>query len=180
MQRLRFFIKVVIISSFFFASVCFGSMVAAKKNGVKVRATSTRSGKILQTLQKGDSLEAIERKGMYWKVKTTDGTTGFVSVLKVKRRASGSNSLSRAIKKAAIEGREEEDQIASGRARSAVMGVRGLSENDETAMAGNVKPNLRMVYMMEDRRISSKKVRALERSVMSEVEIIAKRKGVVP
>ena len=41
------------------------------------------------------------------------------------------------------------DGVSNSRQRSTVMGVRGLDESDEMAFAGNVKPNLRMVYNLE-------------------------------
>ena len=60
------------------------------------------------------------------------------------------------------------------------MGVRGLDENDDTAMIGNMKPNLRMVFAMEDRHVSPKKINALGEKILKEVELISRKRGVEP
>ena len=157
-----------------FEAVAFGqSMVVAKKDGVTVTAEASKDSKVIRTLTKGAAIQTVERKGMFWKVKV-DGADGFVSVMNVERQAGGeSGSIAKAIQSAAAEGREKEDASGGQRARSAVMGVRGLDETEETAGAGNVKPNLRMIYLMEDRVVSPQKIKSLENMVMKEVETLA-------
>lgn len=146
--------------------------VEAKKDGVKVLDAPSTSGNVVATLNKGDTAESEDRQGMYWAVKV-NGKPGFVSVMAVNRKQGEPSSLSNAIKTAVKQGRSDDDP-ASARGRSAVMGVRGLDDSDETAFAGNVKPNLRMVFQMEDLQVEPKKVEALGELVFAEIEKKAK------
>jgi hypothetical protein len=50
------------------------------------------------------------------------------------------------------------------------MGVRGLDESKDTAMAGNIRPDLRAVYRMEDRVVANTRVDRLEQLVLKEIE----------
>lgn len=155
----------------------FGASVAAKKDGVEVLAEAKKGAAVMTTLKKGQNVESLERSGMFWKVKTADGKTGFVSVLNVNRGADeGNGSIAKALQAAAQEGREGAD-VANARSRSAVMGVRGLDESSETSFAGNVKPNMRRVYAMEDRRISAEGVDKLGDAVSKEIELRAAKHG---
>lgn len=150
--------------------------VAAKKDGVDVTAEASKDSKVIVTLKKGETVESVERKGMYWQVKTSSGKAGFVSVMSVSLKANDDDkSLSKAIRDAAKDNRADTEDATAGRARSAVMGVRGLDESGETAFAGNVKPNLRMVYSMEDRVISRKKIDELQERVSSEIEKVMEK-----
>ncbi len=143
--------------------------VIAKKDNVPVLAAPSAGAKVIKTLKKDEDIPANERKGMFWEVKV-GAQTGYVSMMAVNRKADGpASSLSKAIRAAAQEGRDTEAS-ASARSRSAVMGVRGLSESDKTANAGNVPPNLRLVYQMEDRQVSRKNLDALASAVNSEIE----------
>jgi len=146
-----------------------GAELVAKKNGVKVSDQPKKDAAIVLTLNQGDAVESIERQGMFWKVKTSAGKTGYVSFLEVNRKAGeSSGSLSSAIREAARDSRDM-DNVKGARSRTAVMGVRGLDESKETAFAGNVKPNLRMVYAMEDRLVSQSDVDKIGELVQREV-----------
>ena len=57
------------------------------------------------------------------------------------------------------------------------MGVRGLDESGTVQEAGNVKPNMRLVYVMEDLYIPRTEILTLEAEVMAEAEKAAQRKG---
>jgi len=141
--------------------------VAAKKDGVKVFDKPSKRASVIHTLKKGDALEASERSGMYWKVQIK-GSDGFISFMKVQRKAGNSSALTKAIKNAAHNSRDM-DGVKTSRSRSAVMGVRGLDESNETSYAGNTTPNLRMVYAMEDLEVSKKKVQRLGDLILKEV-----------
>lgn len=147
----------------------FAAQVTAKKDGVEVYADAAKSAKVLLTLKKGESLESADRKGMFWQVKTSSGKTGFVSVIAVNRSAGSNGGLAKAIQAAAKEGRAG-SEVTNARSRSAVMGVRGLDESEETSFAGNVKPNMRRVYAMEDRKPSDESISNISRSIMKEIE----------
>lgn len=175
--RLGIFTSLLISLMFLFATSVFASAVAAKKDGVKIYAKASKKASVLLTLSKGQAVTAKERKGMYWSVKLPDGRDGYVSVLKVKRKAGGaSSSLAKALRSAVKEGRDEDEQVNTRR-RSAVMGVRGLAASDDTSTAGNMRPNLRAVYAMEDMKVQKNEIAWLQDRVMSEVELRAKRKG---
>lgn len=164
----------VSVALLFASSAMAAKFVEAKKNGVKVYAEASKKATVLTTLKKGQSLDALERKGMYWKVKVS-GKEAFVSVFKVKK-VNDSSAIAEALKDAVKQGREEGDG-ANARARSAVMGVRGLDESDSSSFAGNVKPNLRMVYAMEDLLVTSDEITELENKVFDESERNALKKG---
>jgi hypothetical protein len=152
--------------------------LSAKKDGVKVLAEASKSASVVSTLKKGDSVKSINRKGMFWEVELAGGKKGFVAVLDVSRQAGSSdNSLAKAIRSAAQEGRSQDSSVDQARSRTAVMGVRGLDENEETSFAGNVKPNLRRVYMMEDRIVEQKALDDLASLVAKEMEARAEKKG---
>ena len=121
------------------------------------------------SLAKGDVVESVGRKGMYWKVKTQKGKVGYVSVLKVKRQSAKSSKIQSVIREAAKDSRADGNNT-SIRSRSAVMGVRGLSSSEQVAYAGNIKPDLRLVYRMEDRVVQSKKLDLIEQSIALEIE----------
>ena len=162
-----------------FGPLARAASVEAKADGVQVVDAPAAGGKVLMTLKAGEKMESKERKGMFWEVVTKDGKPGFVSFLKVQRQESGDAGLAKAIRDAAQDNRPAETGN-SGRQRSAVMGVRGLDESSEVAAAGSVKPNLRLVYMMEDRKVDRAQLASLGNEVMQEVETLAKRKGMAP
>lgn len=150
------------------AAPALGAEVEAKKDGVEVYVDATNKSDVVGKLKEGEALTAGERKGMFWEVKMKDGKAGFVSVLAVKHKAEGSDGLSKAIKSVVKEGRQT-DETSESRARSAVMGVRGLREDDSSANAGNVRPDLRAVYRMEDTQSDKKKIEALGEQVFEEI-----------
>lgn len=159
----------VFMGAWLTASSAQAASVVAKKKSVKVYATASKKGDVLATLDKGDAIEAIERQGMYWQVKTSSGKTGYVSVLTVKHQPDSDTSLSKAIQNAARQGRTSDDS-GSVRSRSAVMGVRGAAEDEEVEFAGNVRPDLRAVFFMEDYKVSEQDIEALEERVFAEIE----------
>jgi hypothetical protein len=160
-------LSILILSSALMAPLgAFGDTLSAKKDGVEVLADPQKGSNVLKTLKAGETLEASERKGMFWEVKVGGGT-GYVSVLNMKREAGGDGKLNDALRAAVTEGRDSGD---NSRARSAVMGVRGLDASDETAFAGNVKPNLTLVFQMEDFYIPKQDLERHSELVMKEVE----------
>lgn len=145
-----------------------GAEVVAKKDGVEIFSESTNKSDVLGTLKEGESLEAVERKGMFWQVKLKDAKTGYVSILAVKHKADTNPGLMKAIN-GAVRGERAPDEASETRARSAVMGVRGLREDDDMAQASQIRPNLRAVFEMEDVRVSQKKIGELGDKVMGEI-----------
>ncbi len=149
--------------------------VVAKSDGVEIYKEASDKAAKIATLKKNDAVETMERKGLFWQVKTATGEVGFVSVMKVKRQSgAGDNSISQAIRSASEDGRSNGDEVENTRARSAVMGVRGLDESSETQYAGNAKPNLRLVYQMEDRQVSKRHIEKLETQLQKELESLSK------
>jgi hypothetical protein len=142
--------------------------IEAKKS-VEVYSEATNKSDVLETLKEGESLPSVERKGMFWQVKTKSGKDGYVSVLSVKHKPDSNADLAKAIKGVVKEGRED-DGSTEGRARSAVMGVRGLREDASAGDAGQARPDLRAVFSMEDHVVSDKKLEALGEDVFKEIE----------
>jgi hypothetical protein len=159
------------------ASAAYGNQVSAKKDGTKVTAEPKKGAAVVKEIKKGEVLEAGDREGMFWKVKTSDGKDGFVSVMAVEREASKDSGIQSELHNAALKARTANESGETSRARSAVMGVRGLNENDELSEVGSLKPDLRSVYHMEDRSVSDKRVDKLEALVLKEVENAAAASG---
>jgi hypothetical protein len=151
------------------AAFAAGGVTPKGKKEVKVLQKSQKGAAELGVLKVGEEAEAIERAGMFWKVKFK-GKEGYISILEVNRQADGGDTgLSKAIRNAAQESRGQ-DENSGVRARSAVMGVRGLDEGDQSAGAGTASPNLRMVYSMEDLPVTKSDVEKLGEDVFKEVE----------
>lgn len=159
----------LLVTIFSCASSLMASSLKVKKKSAKVFSEPKKSSKVLETLAKGDILSSEGRKGMYWKVKTAKGAVGFISILKVKRQADGGSKITEVLRKAAKDSRANGSN-SSIRSRSAVMGVRGLDASEQVAFAGNMKPDFRLVYQMEDRFVSNQDVEALSDAVDSEIE----------
>lgn len=155
---------------FLLASVALSAPVSAKKDGTQVTSEPKKGSSVVTEIKKGEILEAGDREGMFWKVKTADGKDGFVSVMAVQREAVKESGIQSELASAALKARSANENGENSRARSAVMGVRGLNENDQLGEVGSLKPDLRSVYHMEDRAVSAKRVDKLESLVMKEVE----------
>jgi hypothetical protein len=170
------FFKLFLVSLFFLSSAAFGEhILEAKKDGVKVYKQASKKSDVVHTLKKGERVEAATRKGMYWKVNLSEDSNSFVSVFKVKK-VKQTSAINDALQDAVLQGRKDGDDD-NVRQRSAVMGVRGLDESGTVQEAGNVKPNMRLVYVMEDLYIPRTEVLTLEAEVMAESESAAVRKG---
>ena len=157
-----------LICLFYLASALpvFAKTIQAKKNGVEVLSSPKKVAPAILSLKKGDTLKAVSRQGMYWKVKAR-GQDGYVSILKVKLKKSESKIEDMITKE--IQQSRDEDDLSQVRGRSTIMGVRGLDEIKEVESAGNVKPQLRLVYEMENYTISKNKIRELEELITDEI-----------
>ncbi len=157
------------------------AVVRAKQDHVKIYEKASKTAVITGELQRGNTLPAHNRTGMFWEVESTSSKIAYVSVLSVQYESDGKSSegLSSALHNA-IQKTREEDESAQVRARTSVMGVRGLDESKDSEFAGNVRPNLRMVYEMEDRIVAPASLSKLAQDVTTEVErrVEAESKGV--
>lgn len=163
--------KSFLFTTIFLGGSAFGKTVEAKKD-TEVYAEATKKSSVITTLKKGQNVEAGDRTGLYWQVNLSDGKSGYVIFLNVQPKAGsdgGDVTLSQALRNAVKQKREEDDP-ANIRARSTVMGVRGLDESSEVAFAGNVRPNLRSVYNMEELVIKKNMVDEIGELVNSEIE----------
>ncbi len=143
--------------------------VESQKDNVEVYSAPDKTSTVLQKLKKGEALNAGERKGMYWQVKTTSGKDGFVSVLAVRVKTDDKVGLADAMREAVKKGRSQ-SAADGGRTRSSVMGVRGLDDTSEVGVAANLRPNLHAVYALEDFQVSQEKVKAQGDLVFAEIE----------
>lgn len=150
------------------AGAAFAAQVEAKKD-IDIYKEATNKSEVLGKLKTGEAVDSVERKGMFWEVKTKEGATGYVSVLAVKHNADTDGNLAKAIKNAVKQGRPEDDSEDS-RQRSAVMGVRGLAEDDSAGNASALRPNLRAVFAMEDMNLRQKELDALGNDILAEIE----------
>lgn len=144
--------------------------MTARNDNTNVTSEPQASSQVVATLRAGDQVQTIARRGMFWQVRTADGQEGFVAVTSLQRMSGNASNISQAIRQAAVENRDEADDITTNRMRTSVMGVRGLDEDESTAAAGDVRPNMRMVYRMEDRWVEMQRLRSLEQHLHTEVE----------
>lgn len=154
------------------------SSLEARKDGVQVLAEAKRGAAVKTTLKKGEMVESDKKIGMFWEVKTKAGESGYVIMVDVARKAGGeTGGVSEKLRAAAKEGRDNKGEAEASRSRSAVMGIRGLkNDGGQSAFAGNVKPNLRVVYAMEDYAVPKENVVHLGDAVLKEVEVKLNRK----
>jgi hypothetical protein len=160
-------LSIMIFCTFLPCSAIAGTLEAQKDS--EVYAAGDKKSEVIAKLSKGDIVTSTERAGMYWQVKTKDGKSGFVSVLAVRAKSDGSANLNDAIREAVKDGRGAA-AADSGRSRSSVMGVRGLDNTSETAMASSLKPNMMAVYGMEDLDLPKGAVDQQAELVSSEIE----------
>lgn len=160
----------VILAAFFvMAQASWAGTLESQKDGVQVFASPDKSSAVLETLKKGDKIAASERKGMYWQVKTGSGKSGFVSMLVVRMKADENLGLVDAMREAVKKGRSQ-SAGDSGRARSSVMGVRGLDDTSQVGLASNLRPNYHAVYALEDFDLPSERFTQQGNLVMAEIE----------
>ncbi len=159
-------IKEVLISVMVILSSngAFGLTLVAKKDA-KAYRSANKNGEVVSQIKKGEKVEAKERSGLYWL--SDDGT--FLSVLDFSP-SGGSESVAGAIKSAIKSAKPEGQDVQETRQRSAVMGVRGLKEDDDVANASSIRPDIRGVLAMEsyNEKIGSGKV--LEKEIFKEIE----------
>ncbi|NDE15410.1 SH3 domain-containing protein [bacterium] len=155
----------------------FAGSVEAKQDGVQVTVAPDKGSAVVHTMKAGEAVDSTERKGMYWQVKAPGGKTGFVPVLQVKVKASDSDggAISGAIRDAVQNGRATSEG-ANARARTTVMGVRGLDETNDTSYAANARPNLKAVFSMEDTKVPAAKIEGLSEKVFEEIARSSKNK----
>lgn len=164
----------ILLGSLVEVSLMANTALTPKGKTASVYATASKKGAVISTLKQGEEVGSSERLGMYWKVALPDGQSGFVAVTDVVRKSGSSSALAEAIKAAAQDSRDL-DETSGARARSAVMGVRGLDESGNLASAGNVTPNLRMVYAMEDFAIPQQEIDRFGSEVFAEIDRRSKR-----
>lgn len=153
-------------------------MVEAKQDGVQVTAGMEKGSAVIATLKAGETVDSVERKGIFWQVKLPGGKTGYVTIMAVKVKAAdsgGGGALAGAIKDAVQNGRSGSEG-ASARARSTVMGVRGLDETNDTSYAANARPNLKAVFAMEDVKVPAREIENLSEKVFDEIAKESKSK----
>ena len=172
---MRYFTLTLLFLGLFTTEYLFGGTLIIAKKGAVLYSKPSKKSLAMTKIDPGTKLEADSRNGLYWKVEYM-GEDGYVSVLKV-TRASGNSTggISQIIREQAKEGRSNGTDIENSRARSAVMGVRGLDESTTVGSAGSTKPNYRLVYKMEDRVVRKKALVRLEQHILDELQRIASR-----
>ena len=144
--------------------------LVAKSDGVPVLGEARRDALVLKTLKKGESIQADDRAGMFWKTKLPDGSLAYVAVMSVERQVGEESRIQTALRKTALDARGASDRHVEVRTRSSVMGIRGLGESGDIGNAGNLRPDFRAVYAMEGRSVSVKRMIRLDAEVRKEIE----------
>ncbi len=163
----------IIFILFNYSILAFADSVLFKKDTYLLKdSKKDTETKIL--IKKDSECDLDERKGMFYKVSCPEGD-GFIYFTAATRKMS-SSGLAETLKKVAIEAR---DNAANGvgentRSRTAVMGVRGLSESNELSQISNMKADLKTVYQMEDRVVDENRINLLENLVHEEIENLSK------
>jgi hypothetical protein len=143
---------------------------------VKVLEKPHPKSAVIETIGLGVQLEAVQRKGLFWEVRTPAGASGFVMMTMV---SEGSQQvglkLQGAMRSLLKEKRGQDDGSEGARSRSknAVMGIRGLN-NGDLSQVGNLRPNYRALEQLEALEVDAQSVERLAREVMDEA---ARRTG---
>ena len=173
------YFSMILVSSF--STTLVARTLVTKKNSAKIYKSPKKKPPSLVTLKKGEILNKIgPRKGAYWHVsyaqeKTNTKIEGFIHFRSARLQRSKSSGIVKAITKDIQKNRNTTvDEPSLVRTRSAVMGVRGLSTSDDIDFAGNVRPNLRMVYTMEGITVSNKAIKAISKLVEQENDLLEK------
>ena len=149
------------------------SITPKKKPFTVIYESNNRKSEEVGKLQYGKKIDAIERKGMYWKV-NFNKKEAYISVRKVKIVKSDNSGVLNLITEE-IQKSQNKDDSSMVRARSAVMGVRGLDEGRDIEFVGNVRPNLRLVYNMEGLVVSKSDIISLQSLVENEITLLEKK-----
>jgi hypothetical protein len=142
----------------------------AKVANVSILSRPDPKGPVLAKLEAGAEVVGLQKKGLYWQVKTADGTTGFVMMTLLSTRSAAVGAqLSGAMRSLLTQKREGETEAGTARARSknAVMGIRGLASED-LSQVGNLRPNTQALEMLESWSVSAASVQELEAAVLAE------------
>ncbi len=167
---LRWFMTPACLFGSLWTADLLATTLQVKKAGTPLLKEARKDASLILELKEGQILKAETRAGMYWKVVLPDGAQGFVSVMAVQHKAQDDNGLQTALRNQALAARKDAGDDDSSRARSAVMGVRGLSESKEVGSAGQLRPDTSAVFHMEDRLIEAERIQGLENLVQEELE----------
>lgn len=142
----------------------------AKVGNVSILQRPDLKGPVLAKLEAGAEVTGLEKKGLYWRVKMADGTTGFVMMTLVSTRSAAVGAqLSGAMRSLLKQKREGDTEAGAARARSknAVMGIRGLASEDLSAV-GNLRPNTQALELLESWTVPPAAVQDLQAAVLLE------------
>ena len=167
--------KLYYLISLIFCTVALGVPGEVKRNGIKVYLQPNESSPVLCSLEKKTLVSVEERSGIFWKVpKVCSGRheLGYIKMVDVFRIPIVDDKASQVIQNALAKDRDSmESTIARQRSSNAVMGVRGLDDGEnDLDSAGNLTPDLKSVYSMEDRQVNENDIRKIEKGIHNELE----------
>ncbi len=111
-----------------------------KRNDAELKESESRSSDSIATLSEGDTLEVIEKSGSRYKVKTADGTEGYISRLHVTdKKPKKGFSLSLPIKESEDLSPEERENMNAIRGLNPVAEKYAEQNPDLEAAAEQVK-----------------------------------------
>jgi hypothetical protein len=145
------------------------SSLVTRTDAVRVFEMPHLKAKTLETLAQGSSVAGLEKKGLFWKVKTPKGTTGFVMVTKVGVPGDEGSKLQGAMRSLLIQRQAADGSGESARLRSknAVMGIRGL-DSDDLSRVGHLRPNYGALSQLESLEVDPRVVDQLAQDVLNE------------
>ncbi len=162
--------KVILVLPLFL-SFAFAEELISKQANVKVLQAPKLKAKAVAKLKKGTKLEGLAKKGLFWKVKTSDGKEGFVMITKVQSaHQKGAKKLFTAMRSVLNEKKRAKAGSGRARAKNAVMGIRGLSDGDDLSNVGNLRPNLRALEALEGLEVNPKSLGKIQNSVLKEAD----------
>lgn len=146
--------------------------MVAQRDGTKVYSEPSMKSAVKTELPKGTAVMVFEEggKGLFRKVRLTDGTEGFVAYIQLAEQASGSSTKVMNLVRQLVKPGDQPDDSARRRSAAAVMGIRGLaaSKSEELDSVSNARPNLKAVYDMEERQVKAADLEKLSQEVARE------------
>ena len=157
----------------------YADWVQPKKDGVKVYESPSASSGTLQTLPKDKQLQTRHRYGSFWAVDLEENKSGYVRILEMQKVVSPNSAALKAAAEQKLKTTSIQDETSSVRQRSssAVMGLRGLSDDEDSGERANLRPNLKALRKMEERVLNQSKVEKLQAAIFLEIEMLEKGKN---
>lgn len=136
-----------------------------KKDKTNAYEQASASSNVVASFPKGELLQGVSRKGMFWQVElSASKQKAYVKALDVRKKLSEQRIQ-------ALTSNQVDDSVDGSRARTAVMGVRGLDSSDTLSGASMAVPDMDRIRDLDRLQVSPDRLIDLELRIQREVEM---------